>query len=125
MTKLIMKSKKKHILEAIQHFIIGFFLAVEGYDKMTHGAGLIGGIILALGIILLAYFVYDLLKAKQSLTLKVMAHLFEGTALAFTTYIFFKEHTVYLKWVNLLACVAMFASAVILLRKKRQTKEDR
>ena len=111
--------QKKHILEAIQHFIIGFFLAVEGCDKMTHGAGAIGGIILGLGPILLAYFVFDLLKAKQSLTLKVLAHLFEGVALAFTTYIFFKEGTVYLKWVNLLACVAMFASAIILLKKKK------
>ena len=115
---------RKHILEAVQHFIIGFFLAVEGYDKMTHEAGAIGGIILALGIILLAYFVYDLITARRSLTLKVTAHLFEGVALGFTTYIFFKEGTIYLKWVNLLACVAMFASAVILLKKKKNEENE-
>ncbi|HTY09382.1 MAG TPA: hypothetical protein VMF29_09490 [Candidatus Edwardsbacteria bacterium] len=108
---------RKHILEALQHFIVGFFLAAEGYSKITEHDPVIGGIVLALGIVLLLYFTYDLATKRESLRLKVMAHLFEGVALGFTTYIFFREHTVYIKWVNLFACVAMFASAVILLRK--------
>jgi hypothetical protein len=113
------ESKKKHILEAMTHFVVGFYLAVEGYAKITEHDSVIGSIILGLGVILLGYFIYDLRAKRQGLTLKVMAHLFEGTALAFTTYIFFREGTRYIKYVNLLAAIAMFVSVIIMLRERR------
>ena len=111
---------KKHILESIHHFIVGFFLILKGYDKMAHHQ-LIGGVILAFGGIILIYFLYEMLAKKQSRTLKILVHLFEAIALLFTTYIFFKDGKTYLQYFTLAAAIGFFISVIVLFRKGRIT----
>ena len=104
---------KKHFLEAFHHFIVGFFLTIKGFDKFTHHH-LIGGLILAFGIIILLYFLYEVLAKKQGRTLKLLVHVFEGVALLFTSYIFFEEGKKYLPYVTLAASIGFFVSVVVI-----------
>ena len=55
---------KKHFMEALHHFIVGFFLTIKGFDKFTHHH-LIGGLILAFGIIILLYFLYEIWRKSR------------------------------------------------------------
>jgi TRAP-type uncharacterized transport system fused permease subunit len=107
---------KKEFLESFHSVIIGFFLTVEGFDKFTNHR-FIGGLILVFGILILLYFLYNILTKRESALLKLIVHLSEGIALSFTSYIFFKEGKIYLPYITLLASVGFFISVVILLIK--------
>jgi len=72
---------KKHFREAFHHFIVGFFLTIKGFDKFTYHH-MIGGLILAFGIIILLYFLNEIIAKKQGITLKLLVHVFEGLSSA-------------------------------------------
>jgi hypothetical protein len=116
-----MKNKKKFI-ESLHSVIIGFYLTIEGFDKFAHNR-FIGGLILAFGIIILLYFLYNIFTKRESVLLKLIIHFSEGTALLLTSYLFFKEGKIYIPYVALLASVGFFISVVILLIKTRTKKE--
>lgn len=116
-----MKNKKKFI-ESFHSVIIGSYLTVEGFDKFDLNR-FIGGLILAFGIIILLYFLYNIFTKRESILLKLLIHLSEGTALLLTSYLFFKEGKIYIPYVTLLASVGFFISVVILLIKARTIKE--
>ena len=113
---------KKHILEALHHFIVGFFLTIKGFDKFTHHH-LIGGIIFTFGIIILLYFLYEISAKKQGRTLKLLVHLFEGLALLFTSYIFFEDGKTYLPYITLTASIGFFISVFVIYIKTRKTND--
>jgi hypothetical protein len=110
---------KKHLLESIQHFIVGFYLTFEGYDQISCHP-IIGGLILFFGLILLIYFFYEIPKKRQDIAFKLFVHLFEGFALLFTAYIFFRENKIYLPYVTLAASVGSFVSVIVLFIKTRK-----
>ncbi len=111
---------KKHLLETIHHFIVGFFLTLKGVDKVLHHP-VIGGLILAFGIILLFYFVYDLRGKRESSFLAILAHFFEAVALFLITVLYFKDGKTYLPYFTLIASIAFFISAIVLWRKSRRS----
>jgi hypothetical protein len=104
---------RKHLLESIHHFIIGFFLIFKGFDKFYHYK-IIGSVIFILGIIFLIYFFYDNLKANSGKSLRVLVHLFEGFAMLLTTYIFYHDEKEYLPVITLIAAIGFFLSAYLI-----------
>jgi hypothetical protein len=110
-----MKNKKQFI-ESFHSVNIGFFLTIEGFDKYTDHR-LIGGLILAFGIVILLYFFYTIFTKRESTLLKLLLHIFEGAALLFISCLFFKEGKTYLPYITLLASIGFFISVVILLIK--------
>jgi hypothetical protein len=95
----------------------------KGLDKFTH-YHLIGGLILAFGIIILLYFLYEMLAKNQGRTLRLLVHVFEGVGLLFTLYIFFEESKKYLPYITLAASIGFFVSVlVICIQTKRPTDE--
>ena len=107
---------KKHIFELIQHFIVGFFLTLKGFDKLSHYP-IIGSIVLSFGLILLFYFVSELIKAHQSKTLNLLANLFEAVALLLATYLFYTEGKLYIQYATLIASIGFFITFFILVFK--------
>ena len=109
---------KKHKLETIQHFIIGFFLAFEGFDWIIQHP-VMGSIILVFGVIILLYIVYQIFRPRQNRALNLAVQFFEGVALLFASYINYKEDKLYLQYILLFAAVGSFVSVIVMLLKKR------
>jgi len=113
---------KKNILKSGHHFIVGFFLTIEGYDKF-HRHNFVGGLILFFGIALLLYFAFEVAKKKDGLTLKLLTRLFEALALLFVTYIFLKDGKTYLPFVTFAASTGFFVSVFMLLPNRHKQKD--
>ena len=113
---------KNKLLSLIHHLIISVALILKGLDKFSHHK-LLGGLIFCFGVIVLVYFVYVLLKQKESRTMHILIHLFEGLASLFTAYIFFEEGKKYLQYGFILAAIGFFISVYVYTVKHKKTKE--
>jgi hypothetical protein len=110
---------RKHFLESLHFFLIGFLITTEGIEEL-HNHVIIGGLLLLFGITLLLYFIYAQIKKKQGFSLKVMAHLFEAVVLLFTSYLLFKEGKTYVPYFNLAASIGLFISVVVLFYRRKK-----
>ena len=115
-----MKRKNK-LLSLIHHLLISVALILKGYDKFSHHK-IFGGLIFSFGIIVLVYFIYMLLKQKESRSMHILIHLFEGFASLFTAYIFFEEGKKYLQYGFILAAIGFFVSVYVYTIKHKRTK---
>jgi hypothetical protein len=113
-----MKKRKHFVPEIFHHLLTGFILTLKGVEKFEHHQA-IGLIILASGIIVLLYILYDVIKKGTGSTMQILMCAFEGMAWLFTTYVFFEEGKVYLPYVTLVASIGYFVSVVVLWRKNR------
>jgi hypothetical protein len=93
---------KKHFKKAIHHLIIGVLLILKGVDKYSDHQ-FIGGCIVFMGTVIILYFMFDLIWKKEGIVLKSFVHLFEGLALFFTAYVYYKEGKTYLPYITWLA----------------------
>lgn len=108
--------EKTRIVHSIHHFLVGFSLTLKGITKISHHP-VIGSIILLFGLIILAYFLYVLLRSHPAEKLGHIIHWFEALASLFTAYIFFEEGAKYLPYVFLLAAVGFFISIFVSHKK--------
>lgn len=108
-----MRNETKHKLHSVQHLITGIFLVLKGYDKVEHHYLLIGWVILGMGIALLSCYLFLKITNSNNSLLNMLVHLFEGIALLFTTYVFFKEGKTYLPYVTLLAGIGFLVVVVV------------
>jgi TRAP-type uncharacterized transport system fused permease subunit len=114
--------KKKHGLEIFHHLLTGFVLTLKGVEKFEHHQ-LIGLIILASGILVLSYILYDVIKKGTGTTMKILMNAFEGIAWLFTTYVFFEEGKKYLPYVTLVASIGYFISVVMIVLRRGKSNE--
>jgi hypothetical protein len=114
---------RKHLLESLHFFLIGFLITTEGFEEL-HSHAIIGGLMLLFGITLLLYFIYVQIKKKQGFNLKIMAHLFEAVVLLFISYILFKEEKTYIPYINLAASFGMFISIAVLFYRRKKIIQD-
>ena len=112
-------SKKKPVLNAIQHFLMSGVLLLKGYTKFPYH-NLLGALIFSFGIIVLLYFLYLVFKQKESRTMHILIHLFEGFASLFTAYIFYEEGKKYLQYFLILAAIGFFISVIIYIKKHKR-----
>jgi uncharacterized YccA/Bax inhibitor family protein len=110
---------RKHFLESLHFFLIGFLITTEGIEEL-HSHVIIGGLMLLFGITLLLYFIYVQIKKTQSFNLKIMAHFFEAIVLLFTSYILFKEEKIYVPYFNLAASIGLFISIAVLFYRRKK-----
>lgn len=110
---------RKHFLESLHFFLIGFLITTEGIDEL-HNHVIIGSLLLFFGITLLLYFIYAQLKKQMGFSLKIMAHLFEAVVLLFTSYLLFKEGKTYVPYFNLAASIGLFISVVVLFYRRKK-----
>ncbi len=113
---------KNKLLSLIHHLIISVALILKGYDKFSHHK-IFGGLIFCFGVIVLVYFIYVLLRQKESRTMHIFIHLFEGLASLFTAYIFFEEGKKYLQYGFILAAIGFFISVYVYAVKHNRTKD--
>ena len=99
--------KNKPLLNALKHFLIGSALTMKGADKISHHA-VIGSILLCMGLIILIYFFYLVIKKHPTQKLDLVAHWFEAFAALFTAYVFFTEGARFLPYAFLLAAAGFF-----------------
>lgn len=111
---------KRHLLHSMHHLITGAVLVLKGTDKISHHP-FIGGLILLFGLLILAFFVYDLSRKAKAETLELMVRWFEGIVALFVAYIFFTEGKELLPYVFLLAAAGFFISIYVYHRKRRRT----
>ena len=109
--------KKKPLLRNFLHLIISTTLILKGILKIPHHP-LIGSIILCMGLVILCYFIYVMVKRSAAHHLEHLVHWFEALASLFTAYIFYTEGARYLQYVFLLAGVLFFVAIYISGRKK-------
>jgi hypothetical protein len=114
---------RKHFLEIFHHLLTGFILTLKGIEKFAHHQ-LIGLIIMASGIIVLLFFLYDVVKKGMGTVLKILVIGFEGVAWLFTTYVFFEEGKVYLPYVTLVASIGYFVSVVVIILRRNRSVES-
>jgi len=110
-------ASRKSLLKYIYHPIIAFSLIVKGYTKLISHHSIIGGIILAFGIIIFLYFLYLIWKKHADEKLTVMIHWFEAIAALLTAYVFFTEGARYIQYVFLLASIGFFIGIYIHYKK--------
>ena len=110
---------RKHFLESLHFFLIGFLITIEGIEEL-HSHIIIGGLMLLFGITLLVYFIYVQIKKTQGFNLKIMAHLFEAVVLLFTSYILFREEKIYVPYFYLAASIGLLISIVILFNRRKK-----
>ena len=113
-------SGKKHKLHLFHHFMMSGILIFKGYDKFSHHYYVLGGLIFLFGLIVLSYFLYMLFKQKESNTMHILIHLFEGFASLFTAYIFYLEDKKYIQYGMLLAAIGFFISVIVYANKNRK-----
>lgn len=112
---------KNKLLHSIHHLLIGIALTLKGVSKFAHHQ-VLGGLIICFGLIVLSYFIYRITKQRESRTMHILIHLFEGVASLFTAYIFFVEGKKYLQYGFILAAIGFFISVYIyIIRHKKQT----
>ena len=110
---------KNPVLHSIQHLLLGAVLVLKGIDKIPHHH-ILGGLILSFGIVVLLYFLYMVLKQKESRTMHILIHLFEAFASLFTAYIFFEEGKKYLQYALILAAIGFFVSVYVYMRNHKE-----
>lgn len=114
----VQKSKSEHI----HHLFTGLLLGLKGVDKISHGAPLLGSLVLLFGIVVVGYFIYSIKREQHNFTLKVLVHFFEAVALLFTAILLFQEGKKYVQYVTLAASIGFFvATAVMILKRKNHT----
>ena len=111
-------SGKKHLLHSIHHVITAGVLIIKGSDKISHHA-FIGGLILLFGLVILAYFIYTLIKIHHRKNLELVVRWFEGLVSLFMAYIFFSEGRTFLPYVFLLAAAGFFISIYVFHKKEK------
>src|SRR5688500_8445691 len=95
---------KKQLLQYFHHLLLSGILLLKGWDKYHHHP-LIGGVIFTFGLIVLAYFLYMVVKRRESHVMHIVIHLFEAMAALFTAYIYLDEGKKYLPYGMLLAAI--------------------
>jgi len=109
-------SAKNHFLNSGLHLLIAFVLCMKGSLKFPYN-NLLGGLMILFGLVVLAYFIYMVTVKRESRTMHIVIHLFEGLAALFTAYIFYDEGKKYLPFVFILAAIGFFISVFIFVRK--------
>lgn len=104
--------KNKHRLNSVIHLLLGSTLILKGYDKYSHH-NILGGVMLLFGIIVLLYFIYTILKKKESRTMHILIHVFEALVSLFIAYIFFEEGKKYVQYGFILAAIGFFIAAYV------------
>jgi hypothetical protein len=120
---------KKRIRESILTLcaatvLVSDFIGVSTMDSVKlHEMEFLRGIILLLATIVFTYLLYELLTKKENWKLKLVAHLFEGLAQLFASYILFMEHLKLLPYATLAGSIATFVVTIVRFRKERNIKE--
>jgi hypothetical protein len=112
---------KRKLLHSIHHLLIGIALILKGLSKFAHHQ-VLGGLIICFGLIILSYFIYLSIKRKESRTMHILIHLFEGFASLFTAYIFFVEGKKYLQHGFMLAAIGFFISVYVYIMRHKGPK---
>ncbi|HYH13735.1 MAG TPA: hypothetical protein VD794_00850 [Flavisolibacter sp.] len=110
---------KKHVLHALHHLITGAALTLKGIDKVSHHP-FIGGLVLAFGVLILAFFFYTLSQKRHGNNLELMVRWFEALVSLFTAYIFFTEGKTLIQYVFLLAAIGFFISIYMFHKQKKE-----
>jgi TRAP-type uncharacterized transport system fused permease subunit len=110
---------KKQLLHYFHHLILAGVLLLKGYDKYHHHH-FIGGLIFTFGLLVLAYFLYMVIKRRESHTMHIVIHFFEALAALFTAYIYFDEGKKYLQYGMLLAALGFLIGAFVTIYKVRK-----
>lgn len=107
--------QKQQRLNSVLHLLLATTLILKGADKYPHH-NVLGGLMLLFGIIVLFYFIYTVVKRKESRKMHIVILLFEALVSLFIAYIFFEDGKKYVQYVFILAAVGFFISAYIASR---------
>ncbi len=105
-------AEKKHLLHSIHHCLTAAVLIIKGIDKIPHHA-FIGSLILLFGVIILAYFIFTVIKKHPDKHLEPGVRWFEALVALFMAYIFFSEGKSILPYAWLLAAIGFFISIYV------------
>jgi len=83
----------------MHHLITGAVLVLKGSDKISHHP-VIGSLVLLFGVLILGFFVYNLLQKRHSQHLELMVRWFEALVSLFIAYIFFTEGRTLIQYVS-------------------------
>lgn len=106
---------KQQILNSVLHLLLASTLILKGLDKMPQH-NILGGLMLLFGIAVLGYFIYTVLKKKESRTMHILILIVEALASLFIAYIFFEEGKKYVQYGFLLAAIGFLISTFVVIR---------
>lgn len=106
-----------NFLHSLHHFLVAFVLCLKGFDKISHGHPVIGGLLLLFGLIILFYFIYTVRTKNSGHMLEDIVHWFEALAALFMAYLTYTDGSKYLHYVFLLAAIGFFIAIYVSKRK--------
>ncbi len=118
-------SNKKHIREAVAHYLTGAVVLVKAYEKSEHfhEHPFITVFLALLGVIIILATAFHKSIEKQIGDFKILLHICEALVLALVTYYYFSEGKKALPFVYALTVVGHLVAAWFFYRKRIRNKK--